>query len=220
MFPWRVLGMILWWNKKNVLGTDPVLRSVLGAIHLTWFRSPVILWKNSMGSRIFLMSRYGCHGHHTFLGSSLNIKEGDQRVSACFCLGIFGRLFFSDIFQFLSRLIIHTCIEVLASEMNWKIEKVLAVAPALTLSWAWVVLGTLQQQEQKVKFQVQLYRLVLYSPEKCKKENSYFKKFKNNSSTKFGWFLIGQMIQDLKTFLQTTFSTMWNYIWSSTDTNM
>lgn len=150
---WYFPGESLEWSYDQTkrMYWAQILSSVLCWVLYIWYDlgPPVILWKNSMGSLIFIISRYGCHGHHTLLGSSLNIQEGDQRVSACFCLRIFGRLFFSDIFQFLSRLIfkyLHACTEVLASEMNWKIEnqKVLAVAPSLVLSWAWVFLDTLQ----------------------------------------------------------------------------
>lgn len=82
--------MILWSNKKNVFGTD--LSSVLCWVLHIWYDSGplVILWKNSMDSVNSVISRYGCHGHHTLQGSFLYIQEGDQRVSPCFCLRIFG----------------------------------------------------------------------------------------------------------------------------------
>lgn len=153
--------MILWSNKKNVFGTD--LSSVLCWVLHIWYDSGplVILWKNSMDSVNSVISRYGCHGHHTLQGSFLYIQEGDQRVSPCFCLRIFGGGGFpSDISQFLpergDRKVNYSSAFMPMEKSwlwrwtrEWKTGKVLAAGcwplPLPALSWACAPLRTLQE---------------------------------------------------------------------------
>lgn len=80
-----------------------------------------------MGSLNSVTSRYGCHGCHALLGSSVYIQEDDQKVYPCSYLRFLGGLSSDKNPHFISAQgtrkghlckYFHAWVEVLALEMN------------------------------------------------------------------------------------------------------